>query len=201
MKLYYSKSSPFARKVQITAAVLGIQKKLELVSTDVYSPPAQYRKINPLVKVPAFETDSGEMLINSPFICQYLAQTTPGGQKIFPQGPDLWPALNIQAIADGGTDAAVNRRWETHVRSPDKFDSKIDQRHLEKVKNSLEFFESNLYQLSSADLTIKEISVICFVDYINFRFAHEKLENQYPRIFAWTKKWNENSLVKESSPL
>ena len=109
--------------------------------------------------------------------------------------------MNIQAIADGGTDAAVNRRWETHVRSPDKFDSKIDQRQLEKVKNSLEFFETNLYQLSSADLTIKEISVICFVDYINFRFSHEKLENLFPRTFAWVKKWNENPLVKESSPL
>ena len=201
MKLYYSKASPFARKVQMTAAVLGIQNKIELIQTDVFNPPASYRKINPLVKVPALETETGEMLINSPFICQYLSHTTPGGHKIFPQGPELWPALHIQAIADGGTDACVARRWEAHVRAPDKFDKKIDQRQAEKVKNSLEFFETNLFQFSSNELTIKEISLICFVDYINFRFPHEKWENQFPRTFAWVKKWNDNPLVKESSPI
>lgn len=201
MKLYYSKSSPFARKVQITAAVLGIKKKMELIPTDVFIPPADFRKINPLIKVPALEMDSGEMLVNSPFICQYLAQTTPGGHKIFPLGPDLWPALNIQAIADGGTDACVARRWEAHIRAPDKFDSKFDRRQQEKVKNALEFFESNLFHFSRTELTIKEISLICFVDYILFRFAHENLDNEFPRTFAFVKKWNENPLVKESSPL
>lgn len=201
MKLYYSKSSPFARKVRIVAAVLEIQDKIELVSTDVFNPPTEYKKINPLIKVPALETDSGETLTNSPFICQYLAQVTPGGQKIFPLGPELWTSLNIQSIADGGTEACVARRWEAHVRSPDKFDPKIDQRHNEKIKNALEFFENNLFQFSKSELTIKEISLICFVDYINFRFSHENFENLFLRTFNQVREWNKIPIVKATSPL
>ena len=78
MKLYYVPISPFARKVILTASVLGIRDKLELISMDIFNAPENFRKINPLIKVPALETDSGEYLVNSPFICQYLSQTTPG---------------------------------------------------------------------------------------------------------------------------
>lgn len=201
MKLYYVPISPFARKVILTASVLGIRDKLELISMDIFNAPENFRKINPLIKVPALETDSGEYLVNSPFICQYLSQTTPGSaNKIFPMGPDLWSALNVQAIADGGTDACMARRWEMHLRAPGKFDEKIDLRHKEKVVNALDYFTSNLFQFSKTDLTIKEISLICFIDYINLRFPHEKWENRFSQVFAWVKKWNENPIVKETYP-
>ena len=197
MKLYHVKHSPFARKVRILSNVLGIQNKIELINMDVFNAPSSYKKINPLIKVPALEMVNGEMLTNSPFICQYLAQTTPGGQKVFPMGPELWTALNIQSIADGGAEAAVARRWEMQLRSPDKFDSKIDRRHKDKIENALEYFEQSLFMFSKSEMTIKEISLICFVDYLNFRFPHEKMENQYPQTFAWVKKWNENPMVNE----
>ena len=197
MKLYNVGHSPFARKVRISIRALGIQNKVEMVDVDIFKVTEAYKKVNPLIKVPALEMANGEMLTNSPFICQYLAQTTPGGQKLFPLGPELWTSLNYQSIADGGAEAAVARRWEMHLRSPDKFDAKIDRRLKDKVENALEFFEKNLFMLSKSDLTIKEISLICFVDYLNFRFPHEKMENQFPQTFAWVKNWNESPLVKE----
>jgi glutathione S-transferase len=200
MKLYFSPSSPFARKVRLAAAVLGIKNKLELVPTDVFQPSPSYKRINPLVKVPALEMENGEMLVNSPFICQYLAQKTPGGHKLFPVGPELWKSLNFQAVADGGLDAAVLRRWEAHVRTPGKFDAKIDLRQKVKVENALEFFESQVTALSKETLTIREISVLCFVDYLNFRFSHENWNHRFPRVFAWAQKWNEKADVKETFP-
>lgn len=200
MKLYYSPFSPFARKVRLAAAVLEIQNKIELIQTDVFQPPAAYKRVNPLIKVPALEMESGEILVNSPFICQYLAQNTPGGHKLFPVGPELWKSLNFQAVADGGLDAAVLRRWEAHVRSPGKFDLKIETRQKIKVENALEFFETQVSTLSQDSLTIREISVISFVDYLNFRFAHEDWALRFPNIFSWTRKWNEKPEVKESYP-
>jgi glutathione S-transferase len=199
MKLYYSPPSPFARKVRLTAAVLGI--KLDLVSMDVFNAPPSYTKINPLIKVPALEMPSGEILVNSPFICQYLAQTHSQGFKIFPQGPELWQALNIQAIADGGAEACMARRWEAAIRAPDKFDPKIDQRHKEKMVNAFDYFENNLFLFSTSEMSIKEISLISFVDYVNFRFPHEKWGDRYPRVFGWAEKWNKVSYVGETYKL
>ena len=147
MKLFFSKHSPFARKVRIVSNVLGIQNKIELIATDIFNPPVNYKSVNPLIKVPALEMADGRMLTNSPFICQYLSQTTPGGQKIFPLGPELWSALNVQSIADGGSDAAVARRWEMHLRSSEKFDKKIDRLRLlpgQDLKKELNLFAQKM---------------------------------------------------------
>jgi glutathione S-transferase len=199
MKLYLSKTSPFARKVRMAAQSLGLLKEIEMISTDVYQNTEAYKKINPLIKIPALETRQGEILTNSPFICQYLASLK-SGTLFFPQGEDLWKALNIQSIADGGMEAAVLRRYET-MRSPDKFDASFDNRQKEKIHNALEYLQNHLMHFSKSELGIQEVSVICFVDYLHLRYSHEKLQNFYPRIFEYVDQWHNHPIVKESSPL
>lgn len=199
MKLYLSKTSPFARKVRMTAQALGLTKEIEMISVDVYQKDDAYKKINPLIKIPALETRNGEMLTNSPFICQYLASLK-SGSLFYPQGEDLWKALNIQSIADGGMEAAVLRRYEI-LRSPDKFDSSFDNRQKEKIHNALEYLSNKIMFLSKSELGIQEVSVICFIDYLHLRYSHEMLQNYYPRIFEYVESWKNHPAVKESSPL
>jgi glutathione S-transferase len=75
MKLYYSATSPFARKIRIAAQILKIEKQMELVLVDVYGAQAQeFKKINPLIKIPALEMQDGAVLTNSPFIMDYVNQ-------------------------------------------------------------------------------------------------------------------------------
>lgn len=201
MKLYYSKASPFARKAILSAHVLGLSSSLELFPVDVYQPPADYKNINPLIKVPALEINPGEILTNSPFICQYMNEISRNGKKIFPQGHDLWKALNDESIADGATEAAVARRWESHLRSPDKFDSKIDSRHKEKIQNALSYFEKKLADFSNTELRIQEISLLCSWDYLQFRFAHESWDQSFQKISAWAQSWNQSHpMIEDSRP-
>lgn len=199
MKLYLSKTSPFARKVRMTAHALDLHKEIEMISVDVYQKDDSYKKINPLIKIPALETRQGDTLTNSPFICQYLASLK-SESLFFPRGNDLWKALNVQSIADGGMEAAVLRRYETS-RSPDKFDVSFDNRQKEKIHNALEYLQNNLMSISKSELGIQEVSVICFVDYLHLRYSNEKLQNYFPRIFEYVEAWQKNPIVKESSPL
>lgn len=199
MKLYFSPTSPFVRKVRLAAEALGLTEQIELVPTDVYTNISLYKNINPLIKIPALETKSGEILTNSPFICQYLASLKPG-TTFWPQGDQLWKALQFQSIADGGMEAAVLRRYES-LRSPDKFDSKFDYRQKEKILNALEYLQNHLPQLSTENLGIAEVSTISFIDYLHLRYANEKLQDLFPRIFEWAKKWNEKPGVMISSPI
>lgn len=88
MKLYYHPASGPARRVRLTAAVLGIDLDLRLV--DLFSGAQRkpdYLAINPNGKVPTLD-DNGFVLWESCAIMQYLASTTPS-PDLFPRDPKV----------------------------------------------------------------------------------------------------------------
>ena len=111
MKLFYSSHSPFVRKVRVTAAVLGLDDRIEIVetpTTPVATDPAVVAA-NPLGKIPALTTDDGETLYDSRVICEYLISLA-GNETLLPSGgPARWAALRLQALADGLMEAAILR--------------------------------------------------------------------------------------------
>ena len=52
MKLFYSASSPFVRKVLISAMACGLDERITRVTTDPWSSPPDLTRQNPLSKVP-----------------------------------------------------------------------------------------------------------------------------------------------------
>jgi glutathione S-transferase len=91
--------SPFVRKVRVVLAEKGLEYQHEQVNP--FTPPAGWRDISPLGKIPAFK--DGERVINdSSVICQYI-------ERRFPK-PALYPsddvefarALWLEEFADGG---------------------------------------------------------------------------------------------------
>src|SRR3954467_13955094 len=94
MKLYFSPPSPFSRKVRVVAHELG----LKLEEIEISSPGnMEFRKINPLGKIPAPGLDAGSARFGSPVFCEY--HTDFGGGKFFPGNSILgnntgrWKAL------------------------------------------------------------------------------------------------------------
>jgi glutathione S-transferase len=58
MKLFYAPTSPFARKVRVTAHELRLEDRIELVLVNPWSD-AELRSLNPLAKVPTLIRDDG----------------------------------------------------------------------------------------------------------------------------------------------
>src|SRR5688572_30823457 len=112
MKLRYSPTSPYVRKVTVTAIETGLDKKIERVLTMPASAP-DLPKHNPLGKVPALIMDNGESLIDSPVIVEYLDSLHSGAKIVPTSGDARWKALRLQALADGILDAGVLRLMET----------------------------------------------------------------------------------------
>ena len=131
MKLYFSKTSPFARKVRLAALILGLDKEIELEIVDVFKDP-HYKEINPLVKIPTLKTRDGFLLSNSPVIVDYLDSLS-FSKKVIPADESRWQALQFQSIADGVMDASVLRRLES-LRIPEKQDQGFDLRQKRKLK-------------------------------------------------------------------
>lgn len=92
-------ASPFVRKVRVVLAEKGIQYDLEPVMPMGVS--AEYRKISPLGKVPAYR-DGDFTLADSSVICAYLERVQPS-PALYPSGAqDFARALWFEEYGDSG---------------------------------------------------------------------------------------------------
>ena len=90
MKLRFSPTSPYVRKVTVMAHEAGLDHRFELVATNVWDTASDIGADNPLGKVPALILDDGTVLFDSPVICEYL-DGLHDGEKLFPPpGPQRW---------------------------------------------------------------------------------------------------------------
>jgi glutathione S-transferase len=112
VKLCFSPTSPYVRKVRACAISREIDGQIELVPTDANASLPEFVAINPLSKVPALVTEDGVALFDSPVFCEYL-DSVGDALPMFPShGAARWRALKFQAMGDGILDASVPRRGE-----------------------------------------------------------------------------------------
>ena len=108
MKLYYSSTSPYVRKVRIAAIEKGVADRIELVVANPWPDPAAVVGVNPLGKVPVLIGADGLVVYDSPVICEYLDSLAHSPRLIPAAGAERWRVLCTQALADGILDAAVS---------------------------------------------------------------------------------------------
>jgi glutathione S-transferase len=181
MKLFYSATSPYVRKVMACAIARGIEAQLEKIPTNPHESPAALVAANPLSKVPCLVTPDGFALFDSPVICEYL-DTIGEALPLFPaSGAARWVALQHQAIGDGILDAAVSRRMES-VKPQEAARDAYMLRQKQIVERSLATLDRDL---PGKLLDIGTIALGCALGYLDFRFADDAWRNNAPRLAAW----------------
>ncbi|HKS88150.1 MAG TPA: glutathione S-transferase [Stellaceae bacterium] len=198
MKLRHAAASPFVRKVMVVAHELGLASRIELVPTTV-SPVQANNSLaadNPLMKVPALITDDGQVLFDSPVICEYL-DTLAGGHRFFPaSGPARWTALRQQALGDGILDALVLCRYET-TRPEDKRWSGWTDGQMKKAHQGLAVLDrADL----SAPRTIGLVTFGCVLGYLDFRFPEDGWRRRHPKLAAWYKDVEQLPSMQATKP-
>jgi glutathione S-transferase len=199
MKLRYAPTSPYVRKVMIIALEGGIASRIEKIATSVMpvTPNDGLKVENPLVKVPSLTTDDGQVLYDSPVICEYL-DSLHGAAKMFPAaGPARWTALRRQALGDGILDAAILCRYETVVRPKElQWESWIDGQ-MRKVRGALDALEG---ETLDGPFDIGAITIACAAGYLDFRFPSEGWRTTRPRLAAWYAEVSKRASVQETVP-
>ena len=200
MKLYYSPSSPYARKVRIVSIEAKIDKKIELVNV-VLTPVAANADVdrhNPIGKVPALSI-KGMDLFDSPVICEYL-DTQHKGRKLFPhKGRDRWVALRLQAMGDGLLDAALLARYESFLRPEDKRWPDWVKGQMKKIDGVLDQLEAEAKVLKGKP-TIGTITVGCALGYLDFRFASTDWRSKRPKLAKWYAVFAKLPSMKATAP-
>ena len=201
MKLYTNKASPFARKVRVLVRETALAGRVEEAET-VVSPIAANETLardNPLVKIPALVTDSGETLFDSRVICEYL-DTLHTGRKFFPaSGPQRFTALRRQSLTDGILDAAVLCRYETAVRPEALRWKDWIEGQKRKIFGGLAVLEAETAAWGD-EFAIGQVGAACVLGYLDFRFADWDWRGGHPQLKVWFERVSARPSISTTKP-
>jgi glutathione S-transferase len=202
MKLRYSPTSPFVRKVMVVALETGLVDRIEKIPTAVAptKPNEDVARENPLVKVPALITDDGVVLYDSPVICEYL-DSLHDGTKLFPAGGNpRWIALRQQALGDGMLEAAILNRYEQLRPKEYQWPEWIDGQ-MRKVRGAVAALEIEADQgLLRGPVTIGLLTIGCALGYLDFRYAHENWRQRAANLARWYDDFAERPSMRQTVP-
>ncbi len=198
MQLRYSPTSPYVRKVLITAIETDTTHLFEKVPTGPWDATTDLRNDNPLCKVPALVLDTGESLFDSPVICEYL-DSLHQGPKVFPEsGLERFMSLRMQALADGIMDAAILRRLELARPQEQQSESWLARQQLA-MQRGVDDLQAHAKVLQGPP-HIGAIASACALAYLDFRYADEPWRGDRDALANWFDTWCQRQSMLATQP-
>jgi glutathione S-transferase len=183
VKLYFAPASPYARKVRAAAVELGLADRIELILQMPRDNAKGFFSVNPLARIPVLETDSGEVLFDSPVICEYLDSL--GSTRLCPaSGPQRFAVLKRQAIGDGLLDNLVPLRGEL-MRPKEQQSPDFISRAYATVDRTLQALDRDSKTGKGSKPDIGDIAIGCALAYLDFRYPDRPWRDANPQLAAW----------------
>jgi glutathione S-transferase len=182
MELLIARPSPYARKIRVALIEKGIPCEITVDNPWLENPRIQ--TVNPIGKVPALITDSGDVIHDSKVIFEYI-------ETVF-SGPTLTPTdakerithKQIEAICDGICDAVVLIALEG-TRPAEKQSEAWVERQTRKIYAGVEEINARLNSRKSftaLEFGLAEIATVVMLEYIDFRFSEFDWRPLYPAL-------------------
>jgi glutathione S-transferase len=200
MKLLFSATSPFVRKVSIVLIETGLSDRVENVPTNPWDPQSDLPAQNPIGKVPTLISAQGVEIFDSSVICEFL-DNLHAGPKMFPiDAEGRITANQFQSLADGMMDAAVLGFIENSRRPKDRRWGEWSDRQLAAITRSLNWLEER-HQTLNQTSDIGTISVACALGYLDFRFADLEWRRHHERLAEWFEQFAQRESIRATAPV
>lgn len=202
MRLHYSPTSPYARKVLVLLKETGQEATVTLQGAmgSPVDPGSMPLGANPLGKIPALERPDGCTLYDSRVICRYLATLAGSGPALYPEGARLWEVLTLEATADGILDAAILMRYETALRTPAQQLPEWIEGQWAKIARALDAIEERWMGHLEGPLCMGQIAVGCALTYLDFRHAARDWRAGRPALAAWEARFAQRAAMQATLP-
>ncbi|MFO0679216.1 MAG: glutathione S-transferase N-terminal domain-containing protein [Polyangiaceae bacterium] len=201
MKLFHSATSPFVRKVLVTAHETGLFDRLtfETLRPMPTNPDPALSKANPLSKIPALVTDDGVSIVDSPVICEYL-DSLHGGRKLVPaEGAARFRVKTHEALADGAVDAGIVVFYERAQRPKELHWQPWLDGHTKKVLQALDFFDSEAPAFGP-DPDLGQIALASGLGWLTFRDVVGDWRATRPRLASWFERFGARPSMVATAP-
>ncbi|CAG2141877.1 glutathione S-transferase N-terminal domain-containing protein [Cupriavidus plantarum] len=201
MKLYGSRTSPYARKVRVVLA----EKKIDyqMIEEDVWSPHTTIGQFNPLGKVPCLIMEDGGAVFDSRVIVEY-ADTLSPVSRLIPQGSrERLEVRCWEALADGLLDAALLVRVESTQRTEAQRSETWVARQRGKIDAALVAMASGLGDrpwCTGIHYSLADVAVGCALAYLDFRFPEIPWRERHPTLAAFQEKIEKRQSFLDTQP-
>lgn len=197
MKLFYSPTSPYARKCRVVAIEKGLETQVEIVASSPMASGADLLAVNPLSKVPALALPDGRCIVDSPVICQFLDGLSDGARMIPADGPARIECLTREALADGITDAAFSLTME-RKRPAEQQSPEWIGRWVNAIRRTVAHFDAHVPQRSTPDLG--DIALACALGYLDLRHGDLGWRASAPALSGWFEAISERPSLASTVP-
>lgn len=201
MKLYYTPTSPFVRKVMVVAHEAGLASRI----TTTFLRPVPTKvdpdlsRDNPLSKIPVLVTDDSVALYDSAVISEYL-DTLHAGRRLIPrEGPERWQTLRVQALADGILEAAVLVFYERTMRPEEKHWAPWLDGQTEKARQGLDALDWDASKFGK-EADLGQICAGVTFAWLEFRKALGDVRKGRPALSDWYDRFRERDSMKATEP-
>jgi glutathione S-transferase len=199
MKLYYSPTSPYVRKVSVLILEAGIAGIERVLATGTPVDPGTLPvDRNPLGKVPALDRPDGPTLYDSRVICRYLNARFDAG--FYPPPPRLWDTLTLEATADGILDAALLMVYEVRIRPEDKRHAPWVEAQWSKVDRALRAVEERWIPHLAGPIDAAQIALACALGYLDFRLDIRNWRQDRPHLTTWYAAFSQRPSMQATRP-
>ncbi len=177
MKLIGQFDSPFTRRVGITMTLYGLP--FEHSTWSVFGNADELAAVNPLIRVPTLVIETGEALIETSAIIDYLDLLVAPDKRLLPQTqPERYRTQHIVALASGVSDMAVRLFYELrlHDMPSQGFVARVT-RQIEQTLLALEHAVK-----STKGMTQVDIAITCMYRHLSECHPHVAAKNRYPAL-------------------
>ncbi len=196
MKLFYSVTSPYARKTRLMAREKGFQDRIEEIPCNPHEKVPGLSEANPLGRVPTLVLDDGSGLYDSPVICQYLDSLSDTPRLIPESEPRRWDTLRWEALADGILDAAYNSVMEGRRPLNEQSQDWIGRWH-DEIRTALDAMERDLPTLPEYPC-LSHLALAAALSYLDFRLPDLAWRDGHPAGARWYDNFSRSPSMVET---
>ena len=171
-------------------------RDIELVPTNPHTDES-LRLDNPLCKIPTLILANGEVLFDSPVVCEYLDSLHHGAQMFPKDGMERWSALRLQALGDGILDATLSRRMEI-MRASTEQSSEWIERWILASSTSMDWLEQHA-RLLEEPIHIGHVAIGCALGYFGVRFPDDDWRTGRSLLAAWFDRFDTRPSMRATS--
>lgn len=201
MKLIASLTSPYARKIRIALLEKGLP--FEFANEQPWEPGNHVSDYNPLGKVPALQADHGEIFFDSPIIAEYLETLACPLRLIPAETLEAVRVKQLEALADGVTDAGVIWLLETR-RASEKQELSVIERQRSKIERGLDALAQKIdgrHYLHGDTLSLADIAAGCCLLWLDFRLPQYDWRSTRPTLDRYARRLAERPSFAQTIPV
>ena len=189
MELIGMLSSPFVRRVAVTAQFLDLPYDHNPLS--IFQGYDEFRKVNPLVKIPTIVCDDGEMLVDSTLIIGYLETLSANDKKLMPEDEaDRFRALQIIGVALVAMEKVVTLIYERAQRPKELQHAPWIKRLDQQLRSALDQLETIVGNgsswLTGADIMQADITSAVAWRFVQHSVPRRISADDYPGLVAFS---------------